>query len=638
MFSPNKIGEVELKNRWIMLAIHTGFAEGNAFGLREFAFYEERAKNNVGAITIVLGVNAEGSSKGTHHTQELRAESLKQLADLLHEYDCKLIVQLFHCGRNESEAKHGDKRLLAPSAVPSKIYKTVPEEMTGEDITRTKKDFAQAALFCKDAGVDVVEVSASAGYLLSEFLSPVTNLRTDAYGYGNQKGQKFPIEVLEEIRKAVGDYPIIMKVSAAQMVEDGYELMDTVTFCQNSYEKMQLQGITVTGGWHESPVEQISYHVPKGGYAPLAGLIKKIVPVPVIACNRIQDKETAKRLLDDGLCDFVGSARAFLCDSTFLTKMEEDKPFLPCQGCNYCITRVLKGDDVACAFSPEAGLEYKENQRRKIATRKEVLVIGGGPAGMEAAKKAAERGFKTTIVTREKQLGGQLVLAALPPKKQGLQAYIDYMQATLLELGVTIEYDKNVDAAYALEKHAYFTVIATGSTPQAPPIAGVEFGHFAQDVLADNTPLPPQTAEGKIVVIGGGMIGLETAAVLKERCPDRNVVVVEAGKKMGQGLGALARPLLNELKKAGVSLMVDTEVHGLEKDKVLIQIGGQKFFLQADYIVLATGAKSVLDGEITTGLLNESLSYAIVGDADLMGDGKDAIGSAYNLFTRVYLA
>ncbi|MBR4934538.1 MAG: FAD-dependent oxidoreductase, partial [Anaerotignum sp.] len=485
VFTPFKIKDMELKNRWIMLAMHTGFAESNALTERDYAYYEERAKGGAAAVTCLLAVNEVGALKGMYNAETVDKESLKVLAERVHAHDCKLIVQLFHCGRNESAKNHGDKPLLAPSVVPSPIFRAEPQEMTAEDLENTKQAFANAAALCKEIGADMVEVSASAGYLLSEFLSPVTNLREDDYGYKNENGVKYPLEVLAAIRESVGEYPVLVKVSAAQMVEGGYELVDTVRFCKKAEDAGSIDGVTVTGGWHESPVEQISYHVAKGAYAPFAGIMKKYLSVPVIACNRIQDQETAERILAEGMCDFCGTARAFLADPAFVNRMQEGKHYLPCQGCNKCIAAVLKGEEVYCAFNPEAGKEHFENQRRRIATRKECIVVGGGPAGMQAAKKAAERGFKTTILCKEKELGGQLRLAALPPKKGDLLKYIDYMKYCLEELGVTVLTETVGTKEFIESRNPYFTVIASGSVPEKMPIEGLPDEKYftAQEVL-----------------------------------------------------------------------------------------------------------------------------------------------------------
>lgn len=636
LYSSFRIREMELKNRWIMLAMHTGFAEDNEISEREFAFYEARAKGGAAGITLTLAVNEAGGLKGMHQIGNLSLQSLKELAERLHQYDCKLIVQLFHCGRNESLENHEDRPLVAPSPVPSPIFKAEPKEMSEKALAETIEAFAFAGGFCKSAGVDAIEISASAGYLLSEFLSPITNLRTDAYGYGTNQGMNFPLEVIHAVRKNVGGLPVILKVSGAQMMEGGYELEDTISFCRLASKYIDC--VTVTGGWHESPIDQISYHVSKGAYAPFAGAIRKYTALPVIACNRIHDGETAERLLEESLCDLVGTARAFLADPQFANRVEQKELFLPCQGCNRCITSVLKGQEIWCGFNPEVGQEYFENQRRKIATRKEVVVVGGGPAGMEAAKKSAERGFMTTLITEESSLGGQFILAAKPPKKDGISEYVAYMEETLKNLGVQIIFGQKCDADFLLSKKPYFTVIATGSQPSSPAIKGIENGIFANDILSGKVSLPPQSEEGQIVIIGGGVVGLETAAFIKETDHERKIKIIEAKTTLGKDLGALSRPLISQLRANGVQLMADTTAEALETGKVFISIGEQKFFLQGDAILLATGAKASEYADLTMPLMDERLSYALVGDAENLGDGGDAIKSAYELFKRLYLA
>ena len=643
VFTPFRLRELELKNRWIMLAMHTGFATGNALTERDYAFYEERAKGGAAAVTVLLAVNEAGALKGMYDAETVEKESLRTLAERVHAHDCRLIVQLFHCGRNESAKNHGEKPLLAPSAVASPIFRTEPQEMTAEELAKTKAAFANAAALCKEIGADIVEVSASAGYLLSEFFSPLTNQRTDVYGYQTENGMTYPLEVLAAVRAAVGDFPILVKVSAAQMVEGGYELTDTLRFCKKAEDAGTIDGVTVTGGWHESPVEQISYHVSKGGYAPFAGALKKYLSVPVIACNRIHD-ETAERILSQGLCDFCGTARAFLADAAFANRLQAGKPYLPCQSCNKCIAAVLKGKELFCAFNPEAGNEAFEHQRRKIATRKECIVIGGGPAGMEAAKKSAERGFVTTLLCREKELGGQLRLAALPPKKEGLLDYIAYMKATLAELGVTVLTETEATLDFIKERKPYFTVVATGSQPEKQPIEGLSDEKYftAQEILQMPEEKIAEMLQGTVAILGGGAVGLETAAFLAQRLPEGaaefGIKIIEQKEKMGMDMGAMARPLLNELKKKNVSFLTTTTATLMDGSKLYVKIGEMTLFVSADTVIWAGGGEPVVDTELTMWLMDERMSYAVVGDANEIGDGGTAIKDAYELYTHLYLA
>ncbi len=436
----------------------------------------------------------------------------------------------------------------------------------------------------------------------------------------------------------------MVKVSAAQMVEGGYELTDTLRFCKKAEDAGTIDGVTVTGGWHESPVEQISYHVSKGGYAPFAGALKKYLSVPVIACNRIHDAETAERILSQGLCDFCGTARAFLADAAFANRLQAGKPYLPCQSCNKCIAAVLKGKELFCAFNPEAGNEAFEHQRRKIATRKECIVIGGGPAGMEAAKKSAERGFVTTLLCREKELGGQLRLAALPPKKEGLLDYIAYMKATLAELGVTVLTETEATLDFIKERKPYFTVVATGSQPEKQPIEGLSDEKYftAQEILQMPEEKIAEMLQGTVAILGGGAVGLETAAFLAQRLPEGaaefGIKIIEQKEKMGMDMGAMARPLLNELKKKNVSFLTTTTATLMDGSKLYVKIGEMTLFVSADTVIWAGGGEPVVDTELTMWLMDERMSYAVVGDANEIGDGGTAIKDAYELYTHLYLA
>ncbi len=663
LYTPMNLNGLELKNRWVMLAMHNGYTTDNTMSDREIAFYEARAKGGAAAITVVIGVNTSGTLKGMLNAQTMTDWSgVERLAKALHNYDCKLMIQLFHCGRNERVADHADRPLLAPSPIPSPIFKNTPKEMTKEDMLDTLQAYEEAAKKCKAAGADAIEVSISAGYLLSQFLSPIDNVRQDEYGGTLENRMAFPLAVLEQIRSAVTqEFPVSIKLSGAQMIEGGYSIEDMKIFSKEIEKRKLADVIAVTGGWHESPIEQISYHVPKGGYGFLAEAIKSVVSLPIIACNRISDGETAEEMLEKGVCDFVGSARGFLSDAEFANRIQKNIPYNVCQACNKCIQRVLKGEELACAYNPEAGNEYIENSHRKIATRKNVLVIGGGPGGMMAAKKAADRGFQTTLCTKENKLGGQLNLAMLPPGKKDISKFTEYMEYELRMAGVKLLFNTEVDADFIMEVDPYFVVVATGSIPEKPDIPGIDGENvfFAKDVFEGDSELFARLRKGKTVILGGGSLGLEIAGFLLEQSVFSNEVErfaknaledTKSGKReqidlhilektpfLGIELGSMSRPVLNELDQNDVKFTTEVAVQGIYSQCVLVERNGKLLEIPADHVIIAMGS---VPGDIgfVVKLQDERISYAVIGDADRVGDAMMAIYSAYELFLRMYIA
>lgn len=659
--TPFKINNMELKNRIIMLVMHTGFSTGGQLTDQDMAFFEERAKGGAAAITQVCGVSDYGAADNMPNVKEESFfEREKALTDMIHSHGTKHIVQLFHRGRN-SGSNYGLKA-VAPSNVPSSIYRNECDVLTKEQIEETIKDFADAAVKCKEIGVDAVEISCSAGYLLTLFLSPLTNLRDDEYGGDDERRMKMPLDTLRAVREAVGkNYPVIVRIAGSQMMPGGYGIDYMQKFCSIAEKEGLIDAVNVTGGWHEAPVPQISYQLPAGGFAYLADAIKRVVNVPVIACNRINNVETMEKILENGMADFVGTARGFLADPHFAEKVLTGMPYNRCQGCNKCIEAVLKGKPVLCAYNPEVGHEAEEKTHRKVVSAKKVLVVGAGPAGLEAAKKSAERGYKTILCTEESALGGMLVEAAIPPHKQDLLKFIENKKYELEHLGVDIRYNTSVDGEFVKELKPYFVVEAFGGDAVVPNIKGIdrENVHMALDVLKGDSKLIADIKKGSTVIIGGGTVGLETAqyiaakhyAVEESKSFNKmfigsdipvvdipaDITVLEMTKKIGKDLGGLKWIVMKEVKAAGIKTMTEATVKEIADGYVIVDTPEGEKNIPADNVIIAAGF-TPRDNDITQACLDERISYAKIGDCGGIGDAMKGIHEAYDLFLRLFIA
>ena len=635
---------MELKNRWIMLAMHTGYANADgSFSQRDFEFYRRRAAGGMAAITLVGAVNEEGEQERMHRLDKPECEpGIREVCDIIHFANTRVIMQLFHAGRNKRITEEQQVTPIAPSDIPSPIYRTEPRVMTEEDINRTIRDFAVAAKRCKDCGVDAVEVSVSAGYLLTQFLSPLTNKRTDSWGGDDKARMSFPTAVLTAIRKEVSqDYPVIIKISGGDML-GGYDLQYMADFI-NQLPAGTINGVTVTGGWHEAPVPQMTFHVAEGAFSGLAGEIRRKTGLPVITCNRNHSQEIAEEILERGDADFVGVARPFLTDPYFARKLQNGiKPY-PCQACNKgCIERVLKGKDVECAFNPEAGKEYL---RGEVAlTGKNVLVAGAGPIGMMAAVYAARNGNRVTLVTRDKKVGGRLNIACKPPHKQGLADYIDVAYAELQQLGARVETGVTLTRDNVLDFEADVVVLALGAKPIMLSLPGLKSAGEAstgagakapRTYTADEVLAAPSIELGnRIVIVGGGSVGLETAEYIAANLNpdgDKHITVIEMAEKAGKDLGGIKWIMMKSLKSYGVKVITSAKLDTCTEEGIFVEKDDKKEFMPADTLVFAVGSRPNRDTELENFLTEKGIPYHIVGDMKKPANVMSGLADLYEM-------
>ncbi len=662
LFNPITIGAMQLKNRIAMPCINHSFSADGTTNDRLVAYYAARAKGGAGMLTVGgCAVHELGRSFQVMCIYDDRfSAGLQKLTAAVHEHGAKVVAQLYHAG-GYAKSRDIGAQAVAPSAVSSKYTHETPREMTLEDIEIAKQSFIAAAQRAKRVGFDGVELIASAGYLIAEFLSPYTNLRTDDYGGAWENRSLFLIELITGIKAAAGnDFPVLVRLSGNDFIASGNTGSNAVKVAQ-VLEKHGADAINITGGWHESQIPQTTGELPAGGYSYLAAAVKKAVKIPVIASNRINDPVEAERIIAVGLADMVNMGRGLLADPELPNKAQagELQSIRRCIACGQgCYDRRFSGKDVCCMINYEAGRELTVS-RQKAVRSKNILVVGGGAAGMEFAIQAAERRHNVTLWEKEPCLGGQLCYAAKAVGKHDFRYLLQYQSARLKKLAVTVVLNQEATAENILAFQPDAVVLASGSEPVPAPFPVAAGCHIVQanDVLAGRV-IPGQ----KVVIVGGGAVGCETAVLLADEgtlsaeqtkflmrhraesdelihqlleASNRSVSIVEMTKAVGTDIGISTRWIVKKhMKQFGIACLTETTVTEVTNQGVKIQSGdGESRDLPADTVVLAIGSRSRdnLSGQLT-GLVDE---VYVIGDAVSPGKISHCIISAAELGLRI---
>jgi 2,4-dienoyl-CoA reductase (NADPH2) len=658
LFSPVKIGSLTLKNRIVMPAMHLGYGNDRSEVTdRLVAFYEERARGGA-ALLFVGGCPIDeyaGSMKEMVGISDDRfIPGLTKLTAAVHRHSALIAAQLFHGGRYVRSGMIG-RQPIAPSPVASAITREVPREMTLEDIQRTTFNFAQAAVRAKQAGFDAVEVLAGTGYLISEFFSPVTNQRTDDYGGTPSKRMRFGIEVAWAIREAVGlDYPVIFRIAGNDFMAGGNTNKEAAQFAY-LLEQHGVDAFSITGGWHETTVPQITMDVPRGAFVHLASGVKAAVTKPVISCNRINDVGLAEEIIRDGRADLVGLARALLADPEFPVKAQtgRTKEIVTCIGCNQgCLDRIFNMEPVECMVNPRAGREFEVPPVKKAEKPRKVMVVGGGPAGLSAARTAAEAGHKVTLYEKEAFLGGQMPLAAAIEERCEMGAFVKPFTELAKAAGTSILTGVEVNEDLVKSEKPDVVILATGGEPLCPPIPGIESDNveYAWDVLAGKA-----VTGRNIVIIGGGAVGIETALCLakigtidaetlkflflaKAEDPERlrdyatrgvkKVTIIEMLDRAGGDIGLTTRWIaLRHLSQYGIRVQTHTKATEITPQGLWVEKKEGRELIPCDTVVMACGTVPVnpLEGKLK-GLVEK---VVVVGDAKKARKAYEAIHEAF---------
>lgn len=656
LFEPLAINRMEVKNRIYMPAMHMNMARDFEVTEPLIAFYEERAAGGAGMIAVGYATVDELSGGplniGAHKDEFI--PGLARLAQAIRRHGARAVVQINHAGRYNFSFFLDGKPAVAPSAVPSRMTGETPRPLEAAEIREVVGRFAAAAGRVQAAGYDAVEVLAGTGYLISEFLSPLTNKRTDEYGGSLENRMRFGVEVIAAVRRAVGpDYPIIVRMNGNDFMPGGNSREDLAAFAR-ALVQAGCDALNVNVGWHEARIPQIVTAVPRGVFAYLARGIREQVAVPVAAGHRINDPATARELIADGMCDFVAMGRALIADPYLPQKAAAGREgeIRHCVACAQgCFDHIFKLEPVACLCNPRAGRE-RETVISRAERPRRVLVAGGGPAGMSAALAAAERGHAVTLCERGDRLGGQLPLAAAPPGRGEFAELASDLASELGRSGVVVRLGCEVDEALIDREKPEVVIAATGARPVVPPIPGAELPHVVQawDVLAG------RVATGRrVAVVGGGAVGVETALylaakgalsgeavkfLLLHRAADpqelyeaarrgtKSVVLIEMIDRLGKEIGRTTRwVMLQELSAAGVRTRTSSRVVAITASGVAIEKEGVREEIAADSVVLALGAAPY--NPLGALLERKGIPCRVVGDAGKIGWAYDAIHQGF---------
>ena len=603
LFQPFKIGKMELKNRLVVPPMGTGFAnDDGSVSEQLIKYHERRAMGGFGLI--IVEVSAIDGDRGLGSGHQLRIDhdglipGFKKLADTVHKYGTKLAVQAYHPGRSTFPFLMGGKAPVAPSDVPDPIYRQVPHALTIDEIKDLVEKFAQGARRVKEAGCDAAEFHGAHGYLISEFMSAYANKRTDEYGGGFEGFLRFPLEIVKRARELVGpEFPLLFRISADEMVELGRTVPESIEMMKRLVAA-GINAVDVSIGVPESShYTSAPPDVQQGYNAERSVKFKQALSIPVLVAGRINDPAVAEEIIKSGKADLVHIGRQSLTDPDWPTKVRQGrvKDIVQCLSCNEaCIEglAIWLRPSITCVQNLAVGREAQYAQPKTNKPR-HVLIAGGGPGGLEAARTAALRGHRVTLYEKDGYLGGQTKLVSIPPCKAVYQDVARSRIAAIKELAVDVHVGKALTIDKIKELNPDVLIVATGSEPAVPNIPGIN----RKNVISARKALCTEVEGESVLVIGGGLVGCETADYLAGQ--GKKVTIVEMLKSTAKDIGPAARFFLRKrLKENQVTIMTRTTVKSIADDGVSLETPeGEKKIGPFDIIVLAIGATSIRDLE-----------------------------------------
>jgi 2,4-dienoyl-CoA reductase-like NADH-dependent reductase (Old Yellow Enzyme family)/thioredoxin reductase len=615
LFREIKIGRVTLRNRIVMPPMVMCYASSEGeINEQVIAHFEARAKGGVGLI-IVEASYIHPSGKGFESEVAIDRDTLiprlYMLTNAVKVNGSAIAIQLYHGGIQA----HVDQP-VGPSAIGRKVFlpPRTPRELSTSEVEEMVEHFANAALRAKMSGFDMVEVHGTHGYLIAEFLSPLTNKRTDKYGVDRTL---FAMEIVRRIKEKCGrDFPVIFRLVADEFEEGGI----TVEYAKEVAKKLEAAGVDafdVTGGNYDTADHIIPpvYYDKQGYFFKQASEIKKVANVPVISGGMIIDPIIADSAINDGIVDLVFIGRQLIADPEWPNKVREGKEedIRPCIACEECIERIFFQEPVNCSVNPLKGFEYKylsEEDMPKAKEKKKVVIAGGGLAGLEAARIAKMRGHDVVLFEESNELGGVLKLVLEEETKLRIKKLIDWYKSTMKKLDITIKINEKVSPETIKKEAPDVVILATGSDPLIPKIPGVENATLAEDILSGKA-----KTGNSVVIIGGGLVGCELA--LNLAAEGKKATIVEALPQVATGEPTLSRMgIINLLTKAKVNILTNAPVIEVYKDGVDVADSlGRRTKLNADTVILSVGRRSRIDKDLIESSKSIAKEVHVIGDA-----------------------
>ncbi len=608
IFSPMTIRHMTVKNRIVMMPMGTNFGEQNGeMSFLHINYYEQRAKGGTGLL-IVENASVD-SPQGSNGTTQLRIDSdnyiprLYKLCENVHKHGACIAIQINHAGASAMSSRIGMQPVSA-SDVPSKEGGEIPRPLTKEEILNIVRKYAEAARRAQICGFDAVEIHAGHSYLISQFLSPIYNKRTDEFGGSAENRTRFARMILEAVRKQVGPhFPIFLRISADELMEGGNTLEDTLAYLE--YLEKEVDVFDVSCGLNGSIQYQIdANYLPDGWRSYMARAVKEKFGKPCIAVGNIRHPQIAEEILAKGDADFIGMGRGLIAEPEWVNKVEygNECDLRSCISCNIGCAghRIGLNQPIRCTVNPavNSGEDYMKHKIKKPCN---VVVIGGGTAGLEAACTAAEVGCTTFLIEKKAELGGLASVISKIPDKKRLGEFPQYLIRRAAKLHNLFVFC-NTQATTELVKSLNPDIIvnATGSEPTLPPIRGLhelvdkEDSHVATVLkMIERIPEYPEHMEGrKVVIIGGGAVGLDVMEFFTER--GARVSMVEMLPMIGNGLDPVSRCDIHaKLKKYQVEQMVNTMLQEVRNDRFIVKTPQDEIKeLPFDYGFICLGMKA----------------------------------------------